>query len=225
MGRGARSAALVVALAGCAQTSSGVAGVHPSVSEAPSGQPSSAFSSPQSSSGVPSPAASSTESGPRPSPTGLCGGDVTAARAVAVYRAMLIDPQAPVEGFGSPKKLYVSADWYDGVWGPGVPTGRLEAAVLQCLTAGVPGLPPITIVPRLADPSIPTVVAADGMVGFADGARAVTFGDVRGTGTTVTSFVGVYTGIGLGQASGAKFTIHVHGETVLSVKTDEQWTS
>ena len=157
------------------------------------------------------------------SPPGLCGGDAGAARAVAVYRAMLTDPHSPVESFGTPQKLYVSAVWIDGAWfGPGVATGQLDPAVRRCLAAGVPGLPPITIVPRPDDPSIPTV-STDGIRGFADGAVVVTFGDVRGTGTVVTSVASV--DVGLGRFSGGRSTVHLRGDTVVSVETHEQWVS
>src|SRR4051794_31444509 len=191
----ATAAALMLAVAGCAHASSGSAG-------AP------ARSSPALPSlGLPSPSAVSSLSG-------LCGGDAAAARSVAVYRAMLTGPHSPAGNFGTPKKLYVSAVWLDGVWfGPGVPTGRLAPAVLRCLAGGVPGLPPITTVPRPDDPSIPTTSTA-GIRGFPDGSVVVIFGDVRGTGTTVTSFVSV--DAGRGQFSGGRATVSLAGTDVVS---------
>ncbi len=198
----------MLALAGCAHTSS--------ASEGAAAPGSVAATDRLPSSALPSPTAVS-------SLVGLCGGDAAAARSVAVYRAMLTDPHSPVENVGTPKKLYVSEVWLDGDWfRPGVPTGRLDPAVLRCLTAGVPGLPPITTVPRPDDPSIPTT-SDGGIRGFPGGAVVVTFGDVRGPGSVVTSFVSV--DAGRGQFSGGQATIRLRGTDVLSVETHEQWVS
>jgi hypothetical protein len=221
------TAALAGALAGCGQATASATAVPLSVSVTTNAQPSSAVGGPQPSSAASTMAGaeSSTPSGqPAPStPAGLCSGDVAAARAVAVYRAMLTDPHSPAGTFSPPRKLYVSETWIDGPWfGPGVPTGKLDAAVLRCLTAGVPGLPPITTVPRPDDPSIPTVTT-DGIRGFADGAVVVIFGDVRGTATKVTSFLSV--DAGQGQFSGGKATLRLRGQTVVSLETHEQWVS
>jgi hypothetical protein len=223
----------MLALAGCAHTSSGSAGAAAPGSVAPTDRLPSTVSSPPLSATATSSAlilsSPALPSSDLPSPTavssliGLCGGDAAAARSVAVYRAMLTDPHSPVENFGTPKKLYVSAVWLDGDWfRPGVPTGRLDPAVLRCLTGGVPGLPPITTVPRPDDPSIPTT-SSGGIHGFLDGAVVVTFGDVRGTGTTVTSFVTV--DAGPDQFSGGKSTVRLRGTDVQSVETHEQWVS
>jgi hypothetical protein len=136
---------------------------------------------------------------------------------------MLIDVHSPVESFGSPKRLYVSRTWIDGDWfGPGVQTGQLDPAVLRCLTAGVPGLPPITTVPRPDDPSIPTV-SASGIRGYAADVAVVTFGDLHGSDNEVTSFVSL--DAGLGQVRGGKCTLQLRGLAVTSLETHEQWVS
>src|SRR5437763_2868082 len=107
----ATAAALTLAVAGCAHTSSGSAGAAAPGSVTPTDRPSTVGSTPLPATATPpaptlsSPALPSSDL-PAPSAvssiSGLCGGDAAAARAVAVYRAMLTDPHSPAGNFGTP---------------------------------------------------------------------------------------------------------------------------
>jgi hypothetical protein len=152
----------------------------------------------------------------------LCAGDQAAARTVAVYRAMLTDKGSPVEPLGKPSRLYVSSQWLDDSFlHPGARVGRIAPAVLDCLSAGVPGLPPITVVSGPEDATIATV-ATQGIRGFADHAKYVTFGDVT-RGDTVTSYVTV--DAGGGDVAGGRCVVRLHGLQVVSLSSNQSWIS
>jgi hypothetical protein len=152
----------------------------------------------------------------------LCAGDQAAARTVAVYRAMLTDKALPIAPLGEPSRLYVSSQWVDDSFPhPGARMGQIDPTVLSCLTAGVPGLPPITVVSGPEDTAIATV-ATQGIRGFADHAKYVTFGDVT-AGDAATSFVTVDSG--QGAVAGGKCVVRLNGAEVISVSSGEVWMS
>jgi hypothetical protein len=228
---GLLAGALLLASAGCA-TDSGLVGTVPASSEA---VPTSGVA------WTPDPAsAGPTTAGPAAGPTSIssapttavatsgrlgavsCAGDQAAARTVAVYRAMLLDPQSPIEHLESPARLYVSSQFVDGDFpAPGVPTGPIAASVLRCLTAGVPGLAPITVVTGGEDPAIPTVATA-GIRDFADHAAFVTFGPVS-SGNPAKSIVTV--DYGGGDVSGGVCEVRLKGAEALSLTAHESWIS
>ena len=74
-----------------------------------------------------------------------CGGDRESGQAVAVYRAMLGDPDLPDARAAT--RLYVWTTLTDGS-GLETSAGVMSDAVRNCLSAGVAGLPPISLVGR-----------------------------------------------------------------------------
>jgi hypothetical protein len=135
---------------------------------------------------------------------------------------MLTDKGSPIEPLGKPSRLYVSSQWLDDSFvHPGARVGQIAPSVLNCLTAGVPGLPPITVVSGPEDTAIATI-ATQGIRGFADHAKYVTFGDVTG-GDSVTSYVTVDSG--QGAVAGGKCAVRLNGSEVISVSSGEVWMS
>ena len=221
----------LLASAGCAQQS-GLAGAAPlssvavpasvgPTSSAPSTQPTTA--APTSTSSSPTTSSPTTAISASGKPAAVsCLGDEAAARTVAVYRAMLLDPRSPIERHGSQPRLYVSSQYVDGDFpAPGVPSGPIAPSVLRCLTAGVPGLPPITVVAGAEDPAVPTV-ATSGIRGFADHAAYVTFGTVS-SGNPAKSTITV--DYGEGAVAGGVCEVRLKGAEVLSLSSHQMWVS
>jgi hypothetical protein len=135
---------------------------------------------------------------------------------------MLTDKALPIAPLGQSGRLYVSSQWLDDSFPhPGARMGQIDPTVLRCLSAGVPGLPPITVVSGPDDAAIATI-ATQGIRGFADHAKYVTFGDVTG-GDSVTSYVTVDSGEG--AVAGGKCVVRLSGTEVISVSSGEVWMS
>jgi hypothetical protein len=221
---------LLLASAGCARQS-GSAGAAPLSTVAvptssgastlgPTPGPTSAAPSTRSTAISSSPTTAAATSGPPAAVS--CAGDQAAARTVAVYRAMLLDPHSPIDRHESPARLYVSSRFVDGDFpAPGVPTGPIARSVLRCLAAGVPGLPPITVVASAEDPAVATV-ATSGIRGFADHAAYVTFGPVS-SGNPAKSIITV--DYGEGDVSGGVCEVRLKGAEALSLTAHESWIS
>lgn len=150
-----------------------------------------------------------------------CNGDRESGRVVAVYRAMLADPDLPnAEGA---THLYVSTTLTNGD-AFGTSTGLMSDAVKNCLSGGVAGLPPISLVHGRGDPSIPTAPIGDGPIpSFLGNAVFVTFGDVVVAGSKATSSVTVDEGGG--DVGGAAYVLKVADSGATIVSSNLRWIS
>ncbi|HEY8728733.1 MAG TPA: hypothetical protein VIL94_04060, partial [Acidothermaceae bacterium] len=142
-------------------------------------------------------------------------------RVVAVYRAMLADPDHPdAEGA---THLYVSTT-LTNLDAFGTSAGLMSDAVKQCLNAGVAGWPPISLVDGRNDPSIPTAPIGDGAIpSFIGHVVFVTFGDVVVAGSKATSSVTVDRGGG--DVGGAEYVLKVGDSGATIVSSNLRWIS
>ena len=150
-----------------------------------------------------------------------CGDDRESGRVVAVYRAMLADPDLPdAEGA---THLYVSTTLTNGD-ALGTSAGLMSDAVKQCLSAGVGGWPPISLVYGRDDPSIPTAPIGDGAIpSFIGQVVFVTFGDVVVAGSKAISSVTVDKGGG--DVGGAEYVLKVAESGATIVSSNLRWIS
>jgi hypothetical protein len=150
-----------------------------------------------------------------------CDGDRHSGQVVAAYRAMLAGPNHPDANAAT--HLYVSTTLttMDGIETSAV----MSAAVQRCMSAGVAGLPPITLVHGGDDPSIPTVApSADGAIrNFVGNVVFVSFGDVVVVGSKATSSVSVDKGGG--DFGGAEYVLKIGDRGVTAVSTGAVWIS
>ena len=150
-----------------------------------------------------------------------CGDDRESGRVVAVYRAMLADPDYPdAEGA---THLYVSTTLTNGD-AFGTSAGLMSDAVKQCLSAGVAGWPPISLVSGRDDPSMPTAPIGDGVIpSFIGHVAFVTFGDVVVAGSKAISSVTVDKGGG--DVGGAEYVLKVADSGATIVSSNLRWMS
>lgn len=149
-----------------------------------------------------------------------CGDDRGSGRVVAVYRAMLGDPDHP--DAASATRLYVSTTLTNGE-GLGTSAGVMSDAVKQCLSGGVAGLP-VSLVYGNDDPSIPTAPSAVGSIrSFIGHVVFVSFGDVVVVGSKAISSVTVDKGGG--DVAGGEYVLKIGASGATIVSTNVRWVS
>ena len=150
-----------------------------------------------------------------------CGDDRGSGQVVAAYRAMLGDPVHP-DAAGA-THLYVWTTLTNGA-GLGTSAGVMSDAIKHCLSGGVAGLPPISLVYGRDDPSIPTASSAGGPIpSFVGHVAFVSFGDVVVVGSKATSSVTVDKGGG--DEVGGEYVLKMGDSGATIISSNVRWAS